>query len=68
MDFTKAWWASRTMIAGLVILLGGILNIFGIVLTPDDQAALTELLNTALLTFGGLAVLFFRKKAEKKIA
>ena len=37
----KAWYTSKTIVSGYVATLCGIAQLFGVVMTPDDQVTIT---------------------------
>lgn len=64
---SKPWWQSKSVIGGLVALAAGIAGIFGVVMSPDDQAITTEAILGIAGAIGGLLAVYGRIKASKSI-
>ena len=63
MTEVKPWWTSRTIWAGIVTALMGVLSIFGVI--PMFDASIIDEIVTALM---GLVAIYGRVVANKEIA
>jgi len=67
----KAWWASRGIWGGIVAIAAGIAGFWGVTISPEDQAHLTDLVVLAVsalgAVIGGIMAVIGRKAAKKPI-
>lgn len=63
----KAWWASRTIWAGIVSALAGIAGVAGYSISPEDQAQIVTLVVGVASLVGGAGAIFGRIKASKAV-
>ena len=67
MDEAKKWYQSKTIAGIVVILLVAIANLAGIVIDPDTQTQLVDLLVAGGTVVGGFFAIYGRIKATKQI-
>ncbi|MEO0637004.1 MAG: hypothetical protein AAFY73_10180 [Pseudomonadota bacterium] len=67
MTETKPWYASKTVWASLVAVLGGILSFFGLPLPAGTEAILAERFAELATVVAGLFALYGRLTAHKRI-
>lgn len=63
---TKPWWASKTVIAGVVMIIVAIASGFGIDLEAEKQN-IGELIVPILTGVGGFVTIYGRVTAKKSI-
>jgi len=64
---SKAWWASRTIWAGIVSALAGIAGVAGYSISPDDQAQIVTLAVGVASLLGGAGAIVGRIRARKAV-
>jgi hypothetical protein len=64
---TKPWYQSKTMWAGVITLISGLLRTFGIADLTGDQAALLEKVLEIVTIISGLLTLYGRARARGPI-
>ena len=64
---SKAWWQSKGVWGGVIAMLCGIANGFGIEIGLDDQMVLSETVVTMIGGLGGLLAIYGRVKAKSSI-
>ena len=67
MDDVKSIFASRTIWAALIALLGGGLGLAGYSFGEADQSAALELISGIVAALGGLGALYGRITASKRL-
>ena len=67
MDDVKSILMSKTVWAGVVALVCGILGMFGIAVSPDDQSSIVELGIASVTAISGLGAIIFRYVAKDKL-
>lgn len=68
MENVKPWWQSKTMVAGIVTLVIGILGSTGLADLEGQQGVIVEKIMEILTALGSLVVLYGRMTANKGIA
>jgi uncharacterized membrane protein HdeD (DUF308 family) len=63
----KAWYMSKSIVGGYVATICGVVQLFGVVLTPDDQATITAAVVGVATAVGGILAVYGRYKATKPI-
>jgi uncharacterized membrane protein HdeD (DUF308 family) len=63
----KSWYTSKSIVGGYVATICGIVQLFGVVLTPDDQATITAAVVGIATAAGGILAVYGRYKATEKI-
>lgn len=63
----KSWYTSKSIVGGYVATICGIVQLFGVVLTPDDQATITAAVVGIATAGGGILAVYGRYKATEKI-
>ena len=67
MEDVKSILMSKTVWAGIVALVCGILGLFGVAVSPDDQATFVELAISAVTALSGAGAIVFRYLAKDKL-
>jgi len=63
----KSWYTSKSIVGGYVATICGIVQLFGVVLSPDDQATITAAVVGIATAAGGVLAVYGRYKATKPI-
>lgn len=64
---TKKWWESTTVLAGIVIVIAAVCNFLGYDMDIATQSEFQTSLSSVIVGLGGLAVVWRRVKASKKV-
>ena len=64
---TKPWWLSKTILAGLGILIVTVLSFFGLATGEGDGAAISEAVGQIATAVLALIAIYGRIAAEQKI-
>lgn len=67
MEENKAWWQSKAVWGGLVALGSAVAGAFGIYVGGATQEEIVNYIAVGAGAVGGLAAIYGRLKAEKKI-
>jgi hypothetical protein len=67
MEDNKAWWQSKAVWGGLVALGSAVAGAFGIYVDGATQEEIVNYIAVGAGAVGGLAAIYGRLKAEKKI-
>jgi hypothetical protein len=57
---SKEWWQSRTVMAGAVATIGGLLGAVGVVVTPEQSNSWLEIIGAVMALIGGPGAIAFR--------
>ena len=63
----KSWYTSKSIVGGYVATVCGVIQLFGVVLTPDDQATITAAVVGVATAVGGIMAVYGRYKASRPI-
>lgn len=63
-DAEKPWYESKTIIGAVVAVGSGLAAAFGIVLAPEDQSAIVDVVVALGASVGGLLAIYGRVKAK----
>lgn len=63
----KPWWQSKTVWGGVVAVGAGVAGIWGYSVSPDDQAAIVDVVAAVTAAFGGGCAIVGRIMATKKV-
>jgi hypothetical protein len=68
MNDSKPWYLSRTNWVGIVTVAASLLSMAGYDVSAEDQSTLMDLIPAGLTAICGVATIYFRVAATKRIA
>lgn len=63
----KPWYASKTILGGMIALVAGAAGAFGIAISPEDQEMITQGVLAVGSAIGGLLAIYGRIRATGRI-
>lgn len=67
MEDTKKWYMSKSVWGGMIAVVAAVAGAFGYMLSPEDQASLTDAAVVVAGAVGGVLAVYGRVKAEKMV-
>ncbi len=67
MGESKAWYASKGVVGGVVAVLSVVLGALGYNVSPEDQEAVVAAVSAIGAGVGGLVAIYGRLRANRKI-
>lgn len=64
---SKPWWQSKTIWGGIVTAVAAVLGIWGVAVSPEDQAQLVDTITLVAAGIGGVVAIIGRLAAKKQI-
>jgi|DEB0MinimDraft_10_1074344.scaffolds.fasta_scaffold10724_6 uncharacterized membrane protein len=64
---SKAWWQSKTIWGGLVVVIAVIAQAFGYTISEGQQADLVDIILSVVAAAGGVMAIAGRVMASKKL-
>ena len=63
----KPWYASKTILGGIIALIAGLAGAFGIAISPEDQEMIIQGILAVGSAIGGLLAIYGRIRATGRI-